>query len=652
MKLDRLRGTLYARTRWVYIAVGVAVILLLIRLFWLQVFDQDRLEIKNLHQVQRERTLQSPRGTIYDRNGSPLAMSVVTKSLYADPQMLKKKTPEEVADLIAPYVDLPKDKIVAKLNEDTAFVWIQRMMDADKSRALQKVLDENELDCLKYVEESKRYYPNETLAAHVLGFVGTDDKGLDGIEMVYDSRLKGGETKELVTTDPSGNAIFGSVMQQYLPEEGSSITLTIDSTVQFIAERALDNVMATVRPARASVIIMDPKTGEILAMANRPTYDPNQYYKSNESAFKNTAVTDLYEPGSTFKPIVAAIALANNVWNTNTTYNDTGSIEVHGRIIRNWDGEGHGLVRMIDIIKLSLNTGMVRMGLDMGGKMLVEGARKFGFGSATGIELPGEGDGILYNPNDMIPGDVASMSFGQGIAVTPLQMVQAMGALANEGKMMRPHIVRSLNNPDGTVENSTAAVMAGEPVAGATANTIKDIMEQEVSTGGGNHAMVEGYRFAGKTGTAEKLDPESGGYLPGQYIASFVGFGPVEDPRFVILVTIDTPTNGSIYGGQIAAPVFRDIASQLVRYYQLTPSVRDKVKTKDVKEAQLPAPTYKDGKVVLPSFDGFTLGAVRNWLEEAKLNFKPSGTGSAINQVPAAGESVEEGSDVVVYFTH
>ena len=256
-------------------------------------------------------------------------------------------------------------------------------MDADKSRALQKVLDENSLDGLKYVEESKRYYPNGNLLAHVLGFVGTDDKGLDGIEMVYDDRLKGGEQRELVMTDPAGNAIFGSVMQQYLPEEGKSVTLTVDSTVQFIAERALDNVMATVKPTRASVIIMDPKTGEILAMANRPTYDPNQYYKSSEAAFKNTAVTDLYEPGSTFKPIIASIALATGKWTLNTTYNDTGSIVVNGRTIRNWDGEGHGIVRMVDIIKMSLNTGMVRMGLDTGKDILSDYVRRYGFGKAT-----------------------------------------------------------------------------------------------------------------------------------------------------------------------------------------------------------------------------------------------------------------------------
>lgn len=650
MNVTKLRKLLRERTFWAYvffIAVGG---LLVGRLLQLQVWDQNRLELKNLNQVQRERTLQSPRGTIYDRNGTPLAMSVVTKSLYADPQMLKDKSPEEIADLIGPYVDLPKDKIMEKLNEDTSFVWIQRMMDLDKSKALQEVLNDNDLDGLKFVEESKRYYPNGNLLAHVLGFVGSDDKGLDGIEMVYDDRLRGGETKELVTTDPSGNAIFGSIMQQYLPEEGKSITLTIDATVQFIAERALDSVMATVKPERASVIVMDPKTGEILAMANRPTYDPNEYYKGSEASFKNTAVTDLYEPGSTFKPIVASIAYETGKWDLHTRYMDTGSIVVNGRTIRNWDGEGHGSVDMVEIIKQSLNTGMVRMGLDVGKDLLSDYVRRFGFGKVTGIELPGEGEGILYDPETMIQGDTASMSFGQGIAVTPLQMVQAMGAMANHGTMMKPHIIKSLNNPDGSVEMATDATNAGNPISQTTADTIRDIMEQEVSTGGGNHAMVEGYKFAGKTGTAEKLNPESGGYIPGSYIASFVGFGPVEDPRFVILVTIDTPTNGSIYGGQIAAPVFRDIASQLVRYFQISPSVRDKSQAKPVEKRSLPEPSYQNGQIVLPTFDGFSLGEVRDWLGKAKLNFKPMGTGNAVNQDPEGGVSVEEGATVTVYF--
>ena len=242
------------------------------RLFFLQIIDKSDLQAKNLSQVQVDRKLQSPRGTIYDRNGRPLAMSVVTKSLYADPKMIKQ-SPSEVAELIAPYVTMSKADIVKSLQEDTAFVWIDRMMEPEKSKAVAQLIEDKNVEGLNFVEESKRYYPNGNLAAQVLGFVGTDDKGLDGLEMVLDDELKGGIQKELVATDRKGNAIFGSVLSKYLPDKGKSVTLTIDASIQFIAERALDKAMEDTGAKHASVIVMDPKTGEILAMANRPTYD-------------------------------------------------------------------------------------------------------------------------------------------------------------------------------------------------------------------------------------------------------------------------------------------------------------------------------------------------------------------------------------------
>ena len=231
-----------------------------------------------------------------------------------------KKTPEEIAELLAPYVTIPKDEIASRLRQDTAFVWLDRMMDPDKSKAVQEIMAHEGLEGLNFVEESRRFYPNSELAAQVLGFVGTDDKGLDGLEMVLDDTIRGTIAEELIATDAKGNAIFGSVMSKFLPNKGKSVTLTLDSTVQFIAERALDTAMATTKPAHASVIIMDPKTGEILALANRPTYDPNHYEKGSKESFKNIAVTNLYEPGSTFKPIIASAALASNKWSLDTVY--------------------------------------------------------------------------------------------------------------------------------------------------------------------------------------------------------------------------------------------------------------------------------------------------------------------------------------------
>lgn len=623
---------------------------LVLRLFFLQIVDTSDLEAKNLSQVQVDRKLQSPRGTIYDRHGSPLAMSVVTKSLYADPQMLKKN-PEDIAELVAPYVSISKEAIVENLKEDTAFVWLDRMMEPDKSKAVEKIIEDEKLEGLNFVEESKRYYPNGNLAAQVLGFVGTEDKGLDGLEMVLDDELKGGLTKEVVATDRKGNAIFGSVLAQYLPDKGKSVTLTIDATVQFIAERALEQAMVDIKPAHASVIVMDPKTGEILAMANRPTYDPNHYDKGKEQDFKNIAVTNLYEPGSTFKPIIASAALASGKWTVDTVYNDTGSIMASGHVMQNWNGEGYGKVRLLEILKFSINTGMARLGLTTGPEILSEYVHKYGFGQPTGIELPGEGEGLLFNPEEMADIDTASMSIGQGIAVTPLQMVRAFGAIANGGILMKPHIVKAYNNPDGTVASETQTESQGQAIPENVASTIVDILEKEVSEGGGNKAMVEGYHFGGKTGTAQKLNTEYGGYLDGRYIASFIGFGPVEDPKFVVLVAIDDPSNGSIYGSQIAAPVFKDIMSQLVRYYQISPSVKEEVKVGATTVQTLPNPSKNsDGSVTLPNFAGFPYGAVRDWLNEAGLYFKPDGTGNAISQDEAPGSAAFPGDAITVHF--
>ncbi|KGF47203.1 penicillin-binding protein [Veillonella montpellierensis DNF00314] len=640
------------RLHILYLCILCFIFLLVGRLFQLQIFDARELIGKNNAQVEVDRKLQSPRGTIYDRNGNPLAMSMMTKSLYADPAMIKK-TPEEIAELLAPYVTIPKVEIASRLRQDTAFVWLDRMMDPDKSKAVQEIMAHEGLEGLNFVEESRRFYPNSELAAQVLGFVGTDDKGLDGLEMVLDDTIRGTIAEELIATDAKGNAIFGSVMSKFLPNKGKSVTLTLDSTVQFIAERALDTAMATTKPAHASVIIMDPKTGEILALANRPTYDPNHYEKGSKESFKNIAVTNLYEPGSTFKPIIASAALASNKWSLDTVYHDVGYIKTNDHVMKNWNGEGYGDVRLLDILKFSINTGMAKIGITTGPKILVDYVKKFGFGQPTGIELPGEGEGILFEADQMADVDTASMSIGQSIAVTPLQMVRAFGAIANGGKMMKPHIIKSYNNSDGSVVSTTEPEEVGQPIPSSVAQTIVDILEKEVSEGGGHNAMVEGYHFAGKTGTAQKLNTEYGGYLDGRYIASFIGFGPVEDPRFVALVVIDDPSQGSIYGGQIAAPVFKDIMSQLVRYYQISPSVREQEKTTKVEKRSLPTVTKQGNeRIVIPDFTGYSFGEVRQWLHEAGLAFIPDGTGYAVSQDIPAGTEVTDDETVRVVFSH
>ncbi len=650
MKSRNNRKQMVTRIGWVGAILCLSVFILVVRLVKLQIIDSAELSARNNSQIKETRTLQSPRGTIYDRNGRPLAVSAVTQSLYGDPKMLNK-SPQEVATLLAPYVRLKEADIVKDLEEDTAFVWLDRMMDRDKSKAVEDIIKKNGIVGLGFVDESRRFYPNGPLLSQVLGFVGIDDKGLDGLEMVLDKDIRGGVTNMLVMTDRKGEPILDGVYSKFIPEQEKSVTLTIDTTVQYIAERALAKAMKTTKASGASIIIMDPKTGAILAMANQPTYDPNNYSKGTEKEFKNIAVTNLYEPGSTFKPIIASGALATGKWTLDTVYNDVGSVAASGHVIRNWDDSAYGPVTLLQILKFSINTGMAHIGLTVGAHDLLQYVKAFGFGESTGIELPGEGSGILFDEKDMVPLDTATMSIGQGIAVTPLQMVQAFGALANKGHMMHPHIIKTINQPDGTVVQAEDVREVGNPISETVASEITNILEQEVSTGGGNKAMVEGYKFAGKTGTAEKLNPVNGGYLKGRYIASFIGYGPVEDPQFVALIVIDDP-EGTFYGGQIAAPVFQEIMTQLVRYYKISPTLKKIEKpTGEVKAHTAKVEYTSDGSVIVPSFSGWTMGEVQDYLVEAKLKFKPTGSGYAVDQTPSAGSTLDTGDVVSVNFS-
>ena len=615
----RKRLTLTSRkglTWTLILAIG-----LLCRYIDVQIIHNSTYSKRFSNQFITDRVLQSPRGTIYDRNGNPLALSVTVNSVSADPTMMRAAnvSPEEVADVLAPYVRISKEEIIKKLNEDTAFVWIDRLLDVPNSNGVEAAVKAAKYDFIGLHKESRRYYPNDTLLAQVLGFVGFNEE---------------------------------SVQSQFLPNQEKSVNLTIDTTVQFIAEQALDKAMAETKASSAAMIIMDPKTGEIIAMANKNKGMSKDINKLKFEDYRNNAVVSIYEPGSTFKPIIASSALAAGKWQLDTVYNDTGTILIDGHSMKNWDGGGSGKVRLLDILKYSINTGMAYLGTTAGGDVLTDYVKRFGFGKATGIELPAEGDGILFDPATMTKLDVATMSIGQGIAVTPLQMVQAFGALANGGKMMKPHIIKSIANPDGSIYKEAQDVEQGQPIPESIAKQITDILEKEVSEGGGHKAYVEGYQFAGKTGTAEKLDPEHGGYLNGRYIASFIGYGPVEDAKFVALVVIDDP-EGTFYGSQIAAPVFQDVMTQLVRYYKLSPT-RSKPSKDDAKQSASKVLTVQrngDGSVIVPNFAGHTYGEVRDWVHEAGLTLKPDGTGYATSQDEVAGSTMEAGGSVTVHFS-
>ncbi len=636
-KQERIRVAL------LFMALAVFGILICGRLFYLQVVRGSYFAELDLAQAEEVRSLQSPRGTIYDRNGKVLAVSAVTLSLYADPQELNRD-PQVLAQTLAPLLSVPEAKLAEKLAQTNRFVWLERMLDKDVSDQVETLIEQQKITGLHFLEESKRYYPNGNLLAQVLGFVGIDDKGLDGIEMVLDQEIKGDSKQQTIITSRYGTPILESTLSQLFPDEERSVYLTIDAQIQFFAERALDRAMGTTRAAGGSIIVMDPRTGEILAMANRPTYNPNRFEEGTEEDFRNRAVTDLYEPGSTFKPIIAAAALASGSMTPETVLHDTGAVYASGHTIQNWNGEGYGDVRLVDIIKYSINTGFAMVGLRTGGDVLTDYAKRFGFGQPTGIELPGEGEGILFNPDDMRDSDIATMSIGQSIAVTPLQMLQAYGALANGGKMMKPHIISSIVNPDGTTYRTSKAEEVGQPITPEVDHTLVPMLEQVVSGGGGVKAQVNGYRLAGKTGTAQKLDTEHGGYLDGRYIASFIGFGPIEQPEAVCLVVLDDP-EGVYYGGQIAAPVFAEVMGEIMRYRGIHPNVTDVADTGTAETAVLEPLTLtrtEEGKIIVPDFTGRRLRDVLEWANQAQVGVVPEGHGVVITQTPLAGLTLED----------
>lgn len=642
------------RSIWLYGFLFLIGIALILRLLWVQVVQGHRYEEMAINQTAGLQTLYSPRGTIYDRNGRELAFSVMVKSLFADPGIMNV-SPEEAARELAPLLHKDEARLARDLSEDTRFVWLERVMDPEDSDKVIELIKKNKWQGFAFVDESRRFYPNGAMAANVLGFVGLDDKGLDGLEMSLDSLIKGGENKQKILTDARGNPILKSAMAPYKAKKEKSVYLTIDQNIQFYAERALDRAMASTHANGGIIIVMDPKTGDILALGNRPSYDPNHFDKATEAEFKNRAVVDIYEPGSTFKPIIAAAALEAGTYDTERVWHDPGEVWASGHAIRNWNDEPYGDVRLVDIIKFSINTGFAHIGLLTGGETLTKFAKAFGFGEPTGIEFPGEGSGILFNPKDMRAIDVATMSIGQGIAVTPLQMVQAYSALANGGKMVKPHIIDAIKNPDGTDYQVTPVDFIGTPVSEKTANDVKDMMEKEISEGGGNNAQVPGYHMAGKTGTAQKIDARYGGYLKNQYIASFCGFGPVEDPKAICLVVLDTP-KGAFYGSQVAAPVFKEAMTQIMRYLKV-PTIEDKEvhakpKNRDIElyKPKLPPENAKEFR--LPSFTGWSMRDVGEWLTRAGLGFQPEGSGFADSQSPGIGAKVRRGDNVKVHFTH
>ena len=656
--MKKQRHNVQLRISWLLLVIWICFGLLLVRFAWLQLVDGDELAERAITIAEENRARQSPRGKILDRNGRELAISRMAKSLVINPSKVKPEDRENLVAQLSEILKLKPEEIREDIDTGGVFVYVKRRLEVDEENAIKELKEANEYECLELHDEVKRYYPNDMLAANVLGFIGTDDKGLAGMEQYADELLKGEAQEADLIIDMRGRPIFDSIFsaaqQRYKGDNSKNITLTIDSTMQFIVEQSLDKAMADNNPKAVTAVVMDPRTGDVLAMASRPSYNPNKFWQANDEAWRNRAISSVYEPGSTFKAMVAGTALQEGGVAPNMTFYDPGHIDVSEKRIQNWNGESFGNVTFTDIVKNSINTCFAQIGLWLGGEKLNEYAEKFGFGQATGIELPGEESGILFaNPKEMVSSDVATMAIGHSIAVTPLQLVTAMSAVANDGVLLKPHIIKQITNADGSVYKEYGREEVHRVTDSATDKTLVGLLEQVVATGGGSKAAVKGYRIAGKTGTAQKINEHTSGYMEGRYIASFCGFAPVENPELVVLVVIDDPSAGSFYGGQIAAPVARDIFSKLLRFMHISPSsdtFADMNKDKETAAAR-PAPAASDGKVRMPDLTGMSIRDVSQKLAELGLGIDVQGNGLARSQSIPAGAEIKSGQSVTVTFS-
>ena len=526
---------------------------------------------------------------------------------------------------------LDAEQLTAKLKKRQAFTWIKRKIDEPAAIAVKKL----DLPGIGLTQESRRFYPNDNLASHVLGFTGIDSQGLDGVELTFDSYLKGRPGGIVVEYDARGQEIPYASHRFISPVEGQNIYLTIDMVIQQIAERELDKVMRDTQAKSATIIVMQPASGEILALANRPDYDSNKFADYSPKMWRNPAVSNTYEPGSTFKIITVSASLAEGVVSPESRFNDPGEIEVQGRHIHCWKAGGHGSQSFVEVVKNSCNPGFVAVGLRLGAEAFYKYINSFGFGKQTGIDLPGEAKGIIIDKAKVKPINIATMAIGQSIAVSPVQLLTAASAIANDGQLLRPQIVREVRDKDGRLIRAFSPDAVAGVLDQKTARIVKGILEKVVEEGTGKNAFVEGYHIAGKTGTAQKVG--AGGYEPGRYVASFVGFAPAGKPQIAMLIVIDEPV-GPYYGGVIAAPVFGAVAKDILQYLKVTPDIAAKT------------PETQETHIILPSLINLDVSSAINELRKAGLTARVEEDGGRIaDQVPKPGSRVPQGSCVLLY---
>jgi cell division protein FtsI (penicillin-binding protein 3) len=618
------------------------------RAFQLQVLQGDTLMRLGQRQHLKEWIVLPKRGAFLDRAGEPLALSMESQSVYARPHRIQEAA--RVSQNLAEILNLLPAEVRQKISSDKPFVWIKRQVSAPEAEKIQAL----NLDGIGMFYEPNRHYPQGHLAGQLIGFVGRDSEGLEGLELKYNDYVRGATGSSVAERDALGRRVLVQGVEGLQIPPGSDIHLTLDTSIQHMAEKELEAAILKYRAKAGVAIVVEPRTGEVLAMANYPSFDPNHYAKQTAEQRRNRVVTDSFEPGSTFKTILAAAALEEEiVGKDDLFYCEMGRYPFAGKIIH--DTHPHGWLSFAKILQVSSNIGFTKVAEKVKRERFFRYIEKFGFGKVTGIDVPGEVTGIVRRTEQWAAVDLATHAFGQGISTTPLQLVMAYAAIANGGFLMRPYVTRRVVSPNGETLMENQPHVIRRVVSEKTSRLLAGMLGDVTNDGGtGKMAKIDGFEVAGKTGTAQKADPVHGGYSK-KRVGSFVGFVPANDPRLVALVLIDEPEVNS-YGGVVAAPAFRNIVQGALRRLAVAPDQSTELPVA-AKTADLPlprAPKRSDNGVVssdadaVPDFVGLSLREALERAQSSKLKVRLKGNGYVVMQSPPAGGRWNENEVLVL----
>jgi len=608
------------------------------RAFQLQVLQGEKLKRLGERQHLKEWIVLPKRGALLDRTGEPLALSLESQSVYARPRRIQDG--DAVSRKLAKILNLNVADVAQKIASDKPFVWIKRQVAPPEAEQIQAL----NVDGIGMFFEPNRYYPQGQLAGQVLGFVSRDSEGLEGLELRYNNYIRGETGSSVIERDALGRRVLVQGVEGVQIPPGGDIHLTLDTSIQHLAEKELESTITKNRAKAGVAIVMEPFTGEVLALANFPSFNPNNFSKESAQQRRNRAVADSFEPGSTFKTILAAAALEEEVvGKEDLFYCEMGKYAYAGKIIH--DTHSYGWLPFYKILQVSSNIGFTKVAEKLKKDRYFKYIEKFGFGIITGIDMPGEVPGLLRNAESWSAIDLATHAFGQGISATPLQMAMAYAAVANGGFLMRPYVVRRVVSPGGEVLLENQPHVVRRVISEKTARLLASMLKEVTNEGGtGVMANVEGFEVAGKTGTAQKADLAHGGYAARKRVASFVGFVPADAPRLVVLVLVDEP-EVSVYGGIVAAPVFRNIARGALRQLAVAPQKPD-LTPSAVGQVEAPfrrAPNKIDEAALdgsfsaVPDFVGLSLREAVEKARTMKMKVKMLGNGYVVKQSPAPG---------------